>query len=260
MLLLSAFALGGCMVPKSDLDDAQAQNQQLQTQNQQLQTQNQQLTAQVADDHTQICRLMGAIKYTVNSDLLFPSGSYQMSSQGQQIIGRLASQLAQFQQHHLVVDGYTDNQAIGAQLKRQGIDSTRPCPRSGPTPSWRIWSPRASARTWCRRRAMATPIRSPPTTPRRAAREPARRAPPRRYGAVPPPKSGVGLNRGGSARDELTRDPRSIRDARARDRLCGWSASRALPTVITGRSLIVVRFRSASLALSADHDGIESEA
>jgi chemotaxis protein MotB len=123
VLLLSAFALGGCMVPKSDLDDAQAQNQQLQTQNQQLQTQNQQLTAQVADDHTQICRLMGAIKYTVNSDLLFPSGSYQMSSQGQQIIGRLASQLAQFQQHHLVVDGYTDNQAIGAQLKRQGIDS-----------------------------------------------------------------------------------------------------------------------------------------
>ncbi len=123
VLLLSAFALGGCMVPKSDLDDAQAQNAQLQTQNQQLQTQNQQLTAQVADDHTQICRLMGAIKYTVNSDLLFPSGSYQMSSQGQTILGRMASQLAEFQEHHLVVDGYTDNQAIGAQLKRQGIDS-----------------------------------------------------------------------------------------------------------------------------------------
>jgi chemotaxis protein MotB len=123
VLLLSAFALAGCMVPKSDLEDAQAQNAQLTTQNQQLQTQVQQLTTQVADDHTQICRLIGAIKYTVNSDLLFPSGSYQMSSAGQQIIGRLASQLAQFQQHHLVVEGYTDNQAIGAQLRRQGIDS-----------------------------------------------------------------------------------------------------------------------------------------
>ena len=43
VLLLSAFALTGCMVPKSDLEDAQAQNAQLQTQNQQLQTQNQQL-------------------------------------------------------------------------------------------------------------------------------------------------------------------------------------------------------------------------
>jgi len=123
VLLLSALALTGCMVPKSDLEDAQAQNQQLQTQNQQLQTQNQQLTAQAADDHTQICRLIGAIKYTVNSDLLFPSGSYKMSSAGEQIIGRVASQLAQFQQHHLVVDGYTDNQAVGAQLRSQGIDS-----------------------------------------------------------------------------------------------------------------------------------------
>jgi chemotaxis protein MotB len=123
VLLISAFALGGCMVPKSDLEDAQAQNAQLQTQNQQLQTQNQQLQTQATADHTQICRLIGAIKYTVNSDLLFPSGSYKMSSSGQQVIGRMASQLAQFQQHHLVVDGYTDNQAVGAQLKRQGIDS-----------------------------------------------------------------------------------------------------------------------------------------
>jgi len=123
VLLLSAFALTGCMVPKDDLDAAQAQNAQLTTQNQQLQTQNQQLQTQVNDSHTQICRLLGAIKYTVNSDLLFPSGSYKMSSAGQQIIGRLASQLAQFQEHHLVVEGYTDNQPIGAQLRRQGIDS-----------------------------------------------------------------------------------------------------------------------------------------
>ena len=123
VLLLSAFALTGCMVPKDDLDAAQAQNAQLTSQNQQLQTQNQQLQTQVNDSHAQICRLLGAIKYTVNSDLLFPSGSYKMSSAGQQIIGRLASQLAQFQEHHLVVEGYTDNQPIGAQLRSQGIDS-----------------------------------------------------------------------------------------------------------------------------------------
>ena len=43
VLLLSAFALTGCMVPKDDLDAAQAQNAQLTSQNQQLQTQNQQL-------------------------------------------------------------------------------------------------------------------------------------------------------------------------------------------------------------------------
>ena len=69
--------------------------------------------------------MQGAIKYTVNSDLLFPSGNYKMSAQGQQLIGRLASQLAPFQQNKLVVNGYTDNAPIGAQLRRQGIDSNQ---------------------------------------------------------------------------------------------------------------------------------------
>ena len=117
-LLISAVTLAGCVVPKSDYEDLQTQNQQLQTHNQQLQ---QQVSAQSA----QICRLQSAIKYTVNSDLLFPSGRYQMSAQGQQIIGRLASQLAPFQQNKLVVNGYTDNAPIGAQLRRQGIDSNQ---------------------------------------------------------------------------------------------------------------------------------------
>jgi len=124
-LLISAVTLAGCVVPKSDYEDLQTQNQQLQGQVQQLQTQNQQLQQQVSAQSAQICRLQSAIKYTVNSDLLFPSGSYQMSAQGQQIIGRLASQLAPFQQNKLVVNGYTDNAPIGASLRRQGIDSNQ---------------------------------------------------------------------------------------------------------------------------------------
>jgi chemotaxis protein MotB len=124
-LLISAVTLAGCVVPRSDYEDLQTQNQQLQGQVQQLQTQNQQLKQQVSAQSAQICRLQGAIKYTVNSDLLFPSGKYQMSAQGQQIIGRLASQLAPFQQNKLIVNGYTDNAPIGAQLRRQGIDSNQ---------------------------------------------------------------------------------------------------------------------------------------
>ena len=124
-LLISAVTLAGCVVPKSDYEDLQTQNQQLQGQVQQLQTHNQQLQQQVSAQSAQICRLQSATKYTVNSDLLFPSGRYQMSAQGQQIIGRLASQLAPFQQNKLVVNGYTDNAPIGAQLRRQGIDSNQ---------------------------------------------------------------------------------------------------------------------------------------
>src|ERR1700688_3708931 len=66
----------------------------LQTQNQQLQVQNQQLQQQVADTTAHVGRLQEAIKYTVNSDMLFPSGSWLMSTQGQRIIAKMASKLA----------------------------------------------------------------------------------------------------------------------------------------------------------------------
>jgi chemotaxis protein MotB len=116
--LLSAVILTGCGVSRSDYDALQAQNQQLQ---QQVATQSQ----QIATYQQQIGRLQGAIKYTVNSDLLFPSGGWQMSSQGQQIISRLASRLAPTQQNKIVVSGYTDNTPIGPGLKQQGITSNQ---------------------------------------------------------------------------------------------------------------------------------------
>src|SRR5262249_50936318 len=68
-------------------------------------------------------RLQNAIKYTVNSDLLFRSGSWEMSPQGQAVIAKLVPQLAPFQQSKLVVHGYTDNAPIGQALQRQGITS-----------------------------------------------------------------------------------------------------------------------------------------
>jgi chemotaxis protein MotB len=88
-----------------------------------LQTQNRQLQQQVASQQAQISRLAGAIKYTVNSDLLFAPGSWQMSEQGKQIIAKMASQLAPTQQNKLLVNGYTDNAPIGAALRRQGVTS-----------------------------------------------------------------------------------------------------------------------------------------
>ena len=67
---MASVLLSGC-VSQSAYDQLQAQNQQLQQQNSALQ-------AQVAADKAQLCRLQGAIKYTVNSDLLFPSGGWQI--------------------------------------------------------------------------------------------------------------------------------------------------------------------------------------
>jgi chemotaxis protein MotB len=115
LLALVAPLLTTC-VSQSKYDAVVADNQQLQAQNQQLQ-------AQVSAARSQVGRLQNAIKYTVNSDQLFKSGSWDMSPQGQQIIAKMASQLASTQASRLVVNGYTDNAPIGAALKRRGVTS-----------------------------------------------------------------------------------------------------------------------------------------
>ena len=104
---------------------SQSSYDQLQAQYQQAQQQNAALSAQVADDKAQICRLQGAIKYTVNSDLLFPSGGWEMSDRGKQIIANMATKLAPTQQNKILVSGYTDNAPIGPALQRQGITSNQ---------------------------------------------------------------------------------------------------------------------------------------
>jgi len=118
VLLLSLLApvLFSACVSQGRYDDLQAQYQQLQQQNSKL-------SAQVAADQAQICRLQGAIKYTVNSDLLFPSGGYQMSERGKQIIAGFAAKLAPTQQNKILVSGYTDNAPVGRALQREGITS-----------------------------------------------------------------------------------------------------------------------------------------
>ena len=104
---------------------SQSRYDQLQAQYQQAQQQNAALSAQVASDKAQICRLQGAIKYTVNSDLLFPSGGWEMSDRGKQIIANMATKLAPTQQNKILVSGYTDNAPIGPALQRQGITSNQ---------------------------------------------------------------------------------------------------------------------------------------
>jgi chemotaxis protein MotB len=108
---LAVLALAGCGPSQKDYDALKAQNEQLQAQNSQL--------------NADIRRLQGAIRYTVNSDLLFRPGSWEMNPDGQQIIARLASQLAPSQTNKLVVNGYTDNAPIGASLKRLGVTTNQ---------------------------------------------------------------------------------------------------------------------------------------
>ena len=115
--LMASVLLSACV--------SQSTYDQLQAQYQQLQQKNAALSAQVAAEKAQVCRLQGAIKYTVNSDLLFSSGGWQMNDRGQQIIANMASKLAPTQQNPILVSGYTDNAPIGPALQREGITSNQ---------------------------------------------------------------------------------------------------------------------------------------
>jgi chemotaxis protein MotB len=111
LVILSSTMLSGCVVWKSDYDALKAQNQQLQT--------------QLNTSQEQVARLRSAVKYVANSDLVFASGSWQMSAQGKGIIADFAKKLAPSQANHLVVSGYTDNAPIGAALRQQGVNSNQ---------------------------------------------------------------------------------------------------------------------------------------
>jgi chemotaxis protein MotB len=113
----------GCGVSQKDYDALKTQNQQLQSQNQTLQSQTQQLQSQNQQLQAHVGQLQHAMAYTVNSDLLFKPGSWEMSDRGKDIIAKLTEKLAPTQQNKLMVSGYTDDTPIGAKLKQEGVAS-----------------------------------------------------------------------------------------------------------------------------------------
>ena len=86
---------------------------------------NQQLSAEIAQGQVHVTRLQGAIKVTVNSELLFPSGGWQMPPQAAKTIAEMAPVLAPMQSVHILVTGYTDNVPIGPELMQQGLTSNQ---------------------------------------------------------------------------------------------------------------------------------------
>ncbi len=112
-----AFTLSGC-VSQQKYEAQQQKYDALQARYDQL---NQTMSSEINSKQMHIERLQNAIKVTVNDQLLFPSGDWQMPPQAQQTIAKMAPILAPMQTTKIMVNGYTDNVPIGAGLKRQGV-------------------------------------------------------------------------------------------------------------------------------------------
>jgi len=106
------FAVTGC-VSQQKYDALQSRYDQL----------NQTMSSEIDAKEMHIERLQNAIRVTVNDQLLFPSGDWQMPPQARQTIAKMAPILAPMQTTKIVISGYTDNVPIGAGLRRQGITS-----------------------------------------------------------------------------------------------------------------------------------------
>jgi chemotaxis protein MotB len=114
MTFTALLVFAGC-VSQQKYDALEARYQQL----------NRTMSSEIAANQMQITRLQNAIKVTVNDELLFPSGDWEMPVEAQQTIGKITPILAPMQQTKIMVNGYTDNVPIGPGLVRQGITSNQ---------------------------------------------------------------------------------------------------------------------------------------
>jgi chemotaxis protein MotB len=119
MLCLASAALlmAGC-VSQQKYDESQQKNAELEQQYQQL---NETMGAEVASKDMHITRMQDAIKVSVNSELLFPSGGWEMPDAAKTSIAKIAKILAPHQTSKINVNGYTDSTPIGPGLAKQGI-------------------------------------------------------------------------------------------------------------------------------------------
>jgi chemotaxis protein MotB len=109
--------MSGC-VSQSKYDESQQRNAELEQQYKEL---NETMGAEVASKDMHISRMQDAIKVSVNSELLFPSGGWEMSDSAKKSIAKIAAILAPHQKSHINVNGYTDSTPIGPGLAKQGI-------------------------------------------------------------------------------------------------------------------------------------------
>ncbi|WP_266181074.1 OmpA/MotB family protein [Dyella humicola] len=116
-VLSAALLMAGC-VSQQKYDESQQKNAELEAQYKQL---NATMGSEISSREMHIERMQNAIKVSVNSQLLFPSGGWEMSTEAKTSIAKIAAILAPHQRNKIMVNGYTDSTPIGAALAAQGV-------------------------------------------------------------------------------------------------------------------------------------------
>jgi chemotaxis protein MotB len=112
-------ALAGC-ASHEKYEESQRMNAELDHEYQQL---SQKMSSEIDANNMQITRLQNTIRLSINSDLVFPSGEWDMSDSALGSIAKVAAIVGPNQQTEVVVDGYTDNEPVARILMKRGVTS-----------------------------------------------------------------------------------------------------------------------------------------
>ena len=112
--ITAALLLSGC-VSKQKYADQEKHYQEL----------TQAMSAELGAKDVKISRMQDAIKLSINSELLFPSGEWEVSEKAKSTLTKVVTTLAPYQTTKILVKGYTDNTPIGPGLAKQGVTSNQ---------------------------------------------------------------------------------------------------------------------------------------
>ena len=118
---VAALIAAGCVSQKT-YNESLDRNAQLEKEYQEL---NATMSSEVSSRNVHIERLQDAIKVSVNSELLFPSGGWEMPDSAKTSIAKIAKVLAPKQKSKIDVNGYTDTTPIGPGLAKKGVTTNQ---------------------------------------------------------------------------------------------------------------------------------------
>ena len=107
-LLAALVVLPGCVSQKTYDRDMGAERQI-----------NQQLSAEVQADTVKIIQLQDRLRVTMEDELLFPEGRWEIHSKGKAVLDKIVPALQAATTQRIEVEGYTDNVPIGGHLEHR---------------------------------------------------------------------------------------------------------------------------------------------